>query len=75
VIVTNAGIPPAQVLTFIPVIRVRYPEAAILVLSGYGPAAFVAELYTKGIEGFLPLPFDESALTDTVSTLITAHSR
>jgi DNA-binding NtrC family response regulator len=70
VIVTNAAVPPDRILSIIPDIKARHPHARIIVLSGNCPGVFVADLTQKGIDGFLPLPFEEDALLPQVATLL-----
>jgi len=70
VIATNTSIPPAHILSLVPDIKARHPHARIIVLSGYCPEDFVADLKQKGIDGFLPLPYEEDALLKEVTGLL-----
>ena len=70
VIATNTSLPPARIRMIVPDIRARYPQARIMVLSGYCPDDFVADLREKGIDQFLALPFKEDALIKEVAELL-----
>jgi DNA-binding NarL/FixJ family response regulator len=70
VIVTNTSIPPSRVQSIVPDIRALYPRARLVVLSGYCPEDFVADLMQKGIHGFLTLPYDQDALLAEVGGLL-----
>jgi DNA-binding NarL/FixJ family response regulator len=70
VIVTNTSVPPRQIKNIIPEIKVRLPDARLIVLSGYCPDDFVAELLHKGMDGFLPLPYDQDSLLKRVDGLL-----
>jgi DNA-binding NarL/FixJ family response regulator len=65
-IVTNTCLPPSQIQRLVPRIKARHPLARLIVLSGYCPDDFVADLMRKGIDGFLPLPFEQGALLKEV---------
>ncbi len=69
VIPTNTMMSPAQIQDNIPEMKVSYPDARIMVLSGYTSDDFVADLEHKGVDGFLSLPFDENALQQQVTAL------
>jgi DNA-binding NarL/FixJ family response regulator len=66
VIATNTSLPPSQIQRIVPHIKARHPRARLIVLSGYCPDDFVADLVRKGIDGFLPLPFEQDALLKEV---------
>jgi DNA-binding NtrC family response regulator len=67
VIATNTSLTPAQIQGIVPDIRARHPHTRIIVLSGYCSDDFVADLRQKGIHGFLPLPFGQTALLEEVA--------
>ena len=69
-IVTNTCLSPVHIQSIVPDIRAGHPRARIIVLSGYCPEDFVADLRQKGIDGFLPLPFEEDALLREVAWLL-----
>ena len=58
IIPTNNGFPPPKILELIPEIKKRDPTIKIFVMSGYHPPDFVRQLWEKGIDYFMPLPFD-----------------
>ena len=58
IVPTNNGLPPAKILEFIPEIKKRDPAAKIMVISGYHPPDFLKELWEKGIDDYMPMPFD-----------------
>jgi DNA-binding NarL/FixJ family response regulator len=70
VIATNTSLPPAHIQSIVPDIKARHPHARIIVLSGYCPECFVADLKHKGIDKFLPLPYEEDALLKEVVWLL-----
>jgi DNA-binding NarL/FixJ family response regulator len=70
VIVTNTSIPPAHIPSIVPEIKARHPHGRIIVLSGYSFEGFVEDLKQKGIDEFLPLPFEEDALLGEVARLL-----
>jgi DNA-binding NtrC family response regulator len=70
VIVTNTSIPPAHIPSIVPDIKARHPHGRIIVLSGYSSEDFVEDLKEKGIDGFLPLPFEEDTLLGEVAKLL-----
>jgi DNA-binding NarL/FixJ family response regulator len=70
VIATNTSLPVAHIQSMVPVIKSRHPHARIIVLSGYCPESFVADLKQKGIDGFLSLPYEEDALVKEVAGLL-----
>jgi DNA-binding NarL/FixJ family response regulator len=70
VILTNTSIPPPRIRSIVPEIRARYPFARIVVLSGYCPDDFVADLMQRGIHGFLPLPYEQDALLAELDGLL-----
>jgi DNA-binding NtrC family response regulator len=67
VIATNTSLTPSQLQSIVPDIKARHPHVRIIVLSGYFPDDFVADLRQRGIHGFLPLPFKQSALLEEVA--------
>ncbi len=67
VIATNTSLSPATLATIIPDIKACHRHARIIVLSGYYPDDFVADLTKKGIDGFLRLPFDQTTLLNEVA--------
>ncbi len=69
-IVTNTSIPPAHIPSIVPEIKARHPHGRVIVLSGNSSEDFVDELKLKGIDGFLPLPFEEDALLGEVARLL-----
>lgn len=75
VIATNTLLLPAKLQDLIPDIRAQHPHARILVLSGYYPEDFVAELRQKGTDAFLPLPYQEDALLTEVAGLLASPER
>jgi hypothetical protein len=48
----------------------RYPHARTLVLSGFAPKDFVADLREKGIDAFLALPYEEESLLLEIAWLL-----
>jgi DNA-binding NarL/FixJ family response regulator len=70
VILTNTSIPPSRVQSIVPDIRALYPRARLVVLSGYCPEDFVADLVQKGIHGFLTLPYEQDALLAELAGLL-----
>jgi len=70
VILTNTSIPPSRLPSIVAEIRARYPLARIVVLSGYRPDDFVADLMQRGIQGFLTLPYDQNALLTEIDGLL-----
>lgn len=70
VIATNTSLLPSQIQRIVPDIKARHPHARLIVLSGYYPDDFVADLVQKGINGFLPLPFEQDALLKEVDGLL-----
>jgi DNA-binding NarL/FixJ family response regulator len=70
VIATNTSLPPARIQRIVPEIKTRYPRARIIVLSGYYSEDFVADLKKKGIDGFLPLPYEDDSLLQEVAGLL-----
>jgi CheY-like chemotaxis protein len=70
VIVTNTSIPPADIPSIVPEIKARHPRGRIIVLSGYSSEDFVEDLKEKGIDRFLPLPFEEDELLGEVAGLL-----
>lgn len=70
VIATNTCLTPTHIQSIVPDIKARCPGTRIIVLSGYYPDDFVADLKQKGIDGFLSLPFEEDALLKEVSGLL-----
>jgi len=58
IIPTNNGFPPAKILELVPEIKKRDPTIKIFVMSGHHPPDFVRQLWGKGIDDFMPLPFD-----------------
>ena len=74
VILTNAGIPPAHILSIIPIIKISYPDIPIIVLSGYCPEDLLTDLKQKGIDGFLSLPFEEAVLHKEITKLLAKPS-
>lgn len=70
VIVTNTSVPPSRIRTIVPDFRARHPHARLIVLSGYCPDDFVADLVQKGIHGFLTLPYEQNALLKKVDGLL-----
>ena len=75
VIVTNTGIPPAHIPSIVPEIKARHPHGRIMVLSGYSSEDFVEDLKRKGIDRFLPIPFEENALLGEVASLLSGPTR
>jgi len=67
VIATNTSVSPGQIKSIVPDIKTRYPKCRVLVLSGYFPKDFVANLREIGVDGFHPLPFEEFALLKDVA--------
>jgi DNA-binding NarL/FixJ family response regulator len=70
VIITNSSVPPSRIQTLVADIKARLPDAPLIVLSGYCPEDFVANLMLKGIDGFLPLPFVQDTLLKQVDGLL-----
>lgn len=70
VIAANSSLPPAHLQSLIPDIRAQNPLARLLVLSGYCPEGFIADLKQKGMDGFLRLPYEEEALLKEVGRLL-----
>jgi DNA-binding NarL/FixJ family response regulator len=70
VIITNTSIPPPRIQSILPDIKARHPHARLIVLSGYCPEDFVADLRQKGIDGFLTLPYEQDALLKEVDGLL-----
>jgi DNA-binding NarL/FixJ family response regulator len=70
VIVTNTSLPPPRIQSVVPDIKARYPHARIIVLSGYLPDDFVADLLQKEINGFLNLPYEQVSLLKKVDGLL-----
>jgi DNA-binding NarL/FixJ family response regulator len=70
VIATNTSLTPTHIQSIVPDIIARHPHARIIVLSGYCPEDFVEDLKQKGIDGFLPLPYEEDALLKEVARLL-----
>jgi DNA-binding response OmpR family regulator len=58
IVPTNNGFPAGKILELVPEIRRRDPTVKIIVMSGHHPPEFVRELWEKGIDDFMPLPFD-----------------
>ena len=67
VIATNTSLTPARIQSIIPDIKARHTHARTIVLSGYCPEDFVMDLKHKGVDAFLPLPFEEDALLKEVA--------
>jgi len=57
IVPTNNGFPPGKILELVPEIRKKDPAVKIIVMSGYDKPEFVRELWGKGIDDFMPLPF------------------
>jgi DNA-binding NtrC family response regulator len=74
VIATNTSLTPSQIQSIVPDIKARHPHARIIVLSGYFPEDFVADLRRKGIHGFLPLPFQQAGLLKEVAGQLSSPS-
>ncbi len=74
VIITNTSLSPADIRNVIPDIRAGDPHARIIVLSGYSPDDFVADLKQDGIDCFLALPFEEGELLKEVARLLAKSS-
>lgn len=72
VIVTNTSIPPADIPSIVPDIKAQHPHGHIMVLSGYSSEDFVEDLKQKGMDRFLPLPFQEDALLGEVARLLSS---
>jgi DNA-binding NtrC family response regulator len=70
VIVTNTSIPPAHIPSIVPDIKARHPQGRIIVLSGCSSEGFVDDLKRKGMDEFIPLPFEEDALLGEVARLL-----
>jgi DNA-binding NtrC family response regulator len=70
VIATNTSLPATHIQSIVPDIKARHPHARIIVLSGYYPGDFVADLNQQAIDGFLPLPYEEDALLKEVAGLL-----
>ena len=70
IIATNTSLTPSQILGLIPAVKARHPDAWIIVLSGYCPEEWVADLERTGIDRFLELPFEVNALLKEVSGLL-----
>ncbi len=70
VIITNTSIPPSHIPTIVPDIKARHPRGRIIVMSGHCPVDLMADLKQKGVDGFLPLPFEEDALLKEVARLL-----
>jgi DNA-binding NtrC family response regulator len=62
VVPTNNGMSPTRIPEFIEEIRKIAPTVKIIVMSGHHPPGFVRQLWEKGIDDFLPLPFDVQEL-------------
>ena len=75
VIVTNTSIPPTHIPSIVPDIKSRHPDGRIIVLSGYYPLGLVTDLKQKGVDGFLPLPFEEDALLEEMARLLSGPAR
>jgi DNA-binding response OmpR family regulator len=57
IIPTNNGLVPGKILELVPEIRKIDPIVKILVMSGYDKPEFVRDLWEKGIDDFMLLPF------------------
>jgi DNA-binding NtrC family response regulator len=58
VVPTNNGMSPMRIPDFIGDIKKKDPTVKIIVLSGYHPPDFVKQLWEKGIDDYMPMPFD-----------------
>jgi hypothetical protein len=70
VILTNTCLTPPHIRKCVLHVKTRYPYARTLVLSGYSPKDFVADLREKGIDGFLTLPYQEESLLLEIAWLL-----
>ncbi len=70
VIATNTSLSPSQIQDVVPAIRAQSPEARIIVLSGFYTTDFCSDLKVKGVDGCLPLPFEEIVLMNKVDELL-----
>lgn len=70
VIVTNTSLTPIHIRNIIPDIKARHSQVRIMVLSGYHSESFVADLGEKGMDVFLPIPYDEDVLLKEVEGLL-----
>jgi DNA-binding response OmpR family regulator len=66
IVPTNNGFPPGKILELVPEIRKKDPVVKIIVMSGYDKPEFVRELWEKGIDDFMPLPFQGEDLVARV---------
>jgi DNA-binding response OmpR family regulator len=57
VVPTNNGMSSNELLAIIPEIRVCDPNVKIIAMSGHHPPDFVRQLWEKGIDDFMPMPF------------------
>lgn len=73
-IATNTSLQPIDIQTIVPDVKERYPHTCIMVLSGWYPEDFVDDLRQQGIDGFLPLPFEEDVLVKEISRLLSKPS-
>jgi hypothetical protein len=74
VILTNTCLTPAHIRTCVLDVKTRYPHARTLVLSGDLPKDFVADLREKGLDGFLPLPYEEESLLLEIAWLLSTQT-
>lgn len=72
VIATNTSLSPSQIQYVVPAIKAQFPDARIIVLSGFYSTDFVSDLKQKGVDGCLPLPFEEVVLMNKVDELLSA---
>jgi len=70
VILTNTSLTPPHIRECVLHVKTRYPHARTLVLSGYSPKDFVADLRKNGADGFLTLPYEEKSLLIEIAWLL-----
>lgn len=74
VIATNTSLSPSQIQDIVPAIKAQSPDARILVLSGFHTREFCSDLKEKGVDGCLPLPFEEVVLMNSVDELLSGQT-
>jgi DNA-binding NtrC family response regulator len=58
IVPTNSALAPGKILELVPEIRKKNPAVKIIVMSGYRPPDYIRKLWKKGIDDFMPLPFN-----------------
>ena len=58
VVPTNNGMSPIKIPEFVEEVRKINPTVKIIAMSGHHPPDFVKQLWEKGIDDFMPLPFN-----------------